>query len=469
MSKATYLFLAVLGVLLMIAIVGLVALSSNEWIVASSKFVLGLIGIVMGAWFLHAFVLTALCTGPDDPLHANPVAPAVTSKPAPATATLTPPPGAAAPVGVAAPAPAAAKPAQAAAANTANVAMPLAAHAGAQPGPEHTDGYSKFRHVAAADHEALIGMFTFAYAFTLLALGLVMLPFATLPREGTLPDSGPIRLLRGCVVQAPKAQRQGQAGTSAEAGSSSAANEVHHERVATSKMQPKQVAKARHPDQGRQASSTASAAPSEMSSSPAASSTASSSSSPASSSEETGLASAQADTPVWPKGLPVCGADPADVYTVLLSIGGVIAQSRPAPVVSKAGEGVTVAAPGTVYIVRDGFVVPLMIAVLALVGGTINLFRRLPEYQKRSHACFKGSPGVTPLLPCEAREFVVFQILQLVSAPFIAMVAYYAIAPQSMSSAVTLAVSSGLFSEAVLLRLRLLVEGPGKSPTEANP
>jgi hypothetical protein len=107
--------------------------------------------------------------------------------------------------------------------------------------------------------------------------------------------------------------------------------------------------------------------------------------------------------------------------------------------------------------------------VLALIGGVVNLMRRLPEYQKRSHPAFTGTADMTALQPYEAREFVVFQILQLVSAPFIAMVAYYAIAPQSQASTVALAFASGLFAEAVLLRMRVLVEGPGRTPTEAGP
>ena len=93
--------------------------------------------------------------------------------------------------------------------------------------------------------------------------------------------------------------------------------------------------------------------------------------------------------------------------------------------------------------------------------------RRVPEFQKRAHVDFVGTDKEPPLQPCEAREFVAFQILQLIAAPFLAMVALYVIAPQSLPSAIALSFVSGLFSEGVLLRIRALVEGPEKTQTQA--
>ena len=117
---------------------------------------------------------------------------------------------------------------------------------------------------------------------------------------------------------------------------------------------------------------------------------------------------------------------------------------------------------------QSGFVVPLFVAVLALFGGAINLMRRLPELQKRSHEDFGGTGREAPLQPCEARELVVFQILQLISAPFIATVAFYAIDPQSLPAAVALSFLSGFWSEGILLRIRAVVEGPDRVQMEAH-
>lgn len=225
-----------------------------------------------------------------------------------------------------------------------------------------------------AKDKALKDMYTFSYAVTFLALILLLTyPFGTLQNQGT-SDTGPIRLLRGCVVVDPEAQQSG----------------------------------------GK-------------------------------------------DSKYTPTGTPICSAAPADAYANLLTIGGVVAKVDPA-------NGARVA----VYQVRDGFVIPFFQIILAFVGAIINLFRRIPEFQKRTHDNFIGSETEKPLQPFEAREFVTFQILQLIAAPFICMVAIYTITPTTLASAIGLSFASGMFSENVLLRIRALVEGTAKTPTEAN-
>jgi Carboxypeptidase regulatory-like domain len=260
----------------------------------------------------------------------------------------------------------------------------------------------------AARDEALTDIYAFAYTFTLLSLAVLALPFGNLLNAGSLPDAGPVRLLRGCLV-APD--------------------------PSTTKK-------------------TAAAKPGAA----AAASAASAASASTSSTEDTTPAKIE-----WPKGLPLCNGDLRDVHTVLITIGGVIASAAPELPASAASAG-----RPAVYQVRDGFVVPSLMIVLAIVGAAVNLMRRVPEVQKRAHLDFTGTQKETRLEPCEAREFVAFQILQLISAPFIAMVAFYVVAPQSLPSAIALAFVSGLFSEGVLLRIRALVEGPEKTVTQAT-
>ena len=88
------------------------------------------------------------------------------------------------------------------------------------------------------------------------------------------------------------------------------------------------------------------------------------------------------------------------------------------------------------FTVSGGFVVPFYVVVFAYIGGIVNLTRRLPEYQKRSACDYVSTPAEPKLLTIEAREFVVFQLMQLLSSPFVAMVAYYALEPKSIASAV---------------------------------
>lgn len=258
-----------------------------------------------------------------------------------------------------------------------------------------------------ARDQALTDIYAFAYTFTLLSLAILALPFGNLLNAGSLPDAGPVRLLRGCLV-APE--------------------------TVTSKKS----------EAGKAGAATAASAASAASAS-------------TSSAEDTSPTKIE-----WPKGLPLCKGDLRDVHTVLVTIGGVIAKSAAESPSSTATSG-----HPAVYEVRDGFVVPSLMIVLAIVGAAVNLMRRVPEVQKRAHVDFMGTEKETRLEPCEAREFVAFQILQLISAPFIAMVAFYVVAPQSLPSAIALSFVSGLFSEGVLLRIRALVEGPEKTVTQA--
>lgn len=143
-------------------------------------------------------------------------------------------------------------------------------------------------------------------------------------------------------------------------------------------------------------------------------------------------------------------------YPWLVSVGGVVALecgSMEAPCAGRPDGG------PPLYRVQGGFVVPFYVLVFAFVGGVVNLTRRVPEYQKRSSCHFTGTTTESVVTLLEAREIVVFQIMQFLSAPFIAMVAYYAFEPRSVTTAAVAGFFSGFATESVLLLLRGMFNG----------
>jgi hypothetical protein len=112
--------------------------------------------------------------------------------------------------------------------------------------------------------------------------------------------------------------------------------------------------------------------------------------------------------------------------------------------------------------ITNGLVVPFYVVFLAFIGGAVSLTRRIPEYQKRAEPDYKPASDLaafSKLEPYEARESVVFQIMQLISAPFIAITAYWAIAPSTVPASIGLAFVSGFASETVLMLIRGVVDG----------
>ena len=109
-----------------------------------------------------------------------------------------------------------------------------------------------------------------------------------------------------------------------------------------------------------------------------------------------------------------------------------------------------------------GLVVPLYVLVLALMGATVGMTRRLPEIQRRAASSYHGEweslgekKGVPlPIKPIRAREEVVFQIMQVFAAPLIAVTAYTVIGPDSVVAAALIGFSSGFASEAILKIIR---------------
>jgi len=118
--------------------------------------------------------------------------------------------------------------------------------------------------------------------------------------------------------------------------------------------------------------------------------------------------------------------------------------------------------------IQGGLVVPLYFIVLSLIGAAISLTRRVPEYHRRYSIHYVPTPDKPRLDRAAVREYLTFQVVQFLSAPLLAVVAYYLIAPESRAGLIALGFTAGFSSEAILLLIRSLVEKI--SPTrEAGP
>jgi hypothetical protein len=101
--------------------------------------------------------------------------------------------------------------------------------------------------------------------------------------------------------------------------------------------------------------------------------------------------------------------------------------------------------------VLGGVVVPLYFVIISLMGGLVSMMRRVPEYQRRIVSTCPEH------ISCErAREYLVFQIMQVLSAPLIAITAYYAFEPTSRAASIALAFITGFSSELILLYVRAI-------------
>ncbi|KQV46662.1 hypothetical protein [Duganella sp. Root336D2] len=136
----------------------------------------------------------------------------------------------------------------------------------------------------------------------------------------------------------------------------------------------------------------------------------------------------------------------------LLNIGGTLSGQA-------AGSTADIGTRANRATIAGGIVVPLPFVVIALFGGAISLSRRIPELQKRAEESYIATQDAPKLTHAELREKLLFQIVQYVSAPMIAIVAYQAIKPDSQSSAAALAFICGFGSETVLLMIRGLADG----------
>ncbi len=128
-----------------------------------------------------------------------------------------------------------------------------------------------------------------------------------------------------------------------------------------------------------------------------------------------------------------------------------------------------------------GLVVPLYVVVLAVFGGAVGMSRRVPEIQRGAAASAKQEDPEQAISAIEARERVVFQIMQVLSAPLIAITGFAAFEPDTMTAAVLIGFISGFASETILKKLRQAGEAvvgrpeksedglPDASPTRSGP
>jgi hypothetical protein len=148
----------------------------------------------------------------------------------------------------------------------------------------------------------------------------------------------------------------------------------------------------------------------------------------------------------------------SDNYQWIINIGGVVepwSGEKSATTQSSPGGGSAASGEGAAPLrgqVRGGVVVPLYVIVLALIGSAVSMTRRVPEYQRRA------MDSQDPLTNVQARENLVFQIMQVLSAPLIAITVYYIIKPDTPMTSVVLGFGSGFASEPILLMIRSLVE-----------
>ena len=104
--------------------------------------------------------------------------------------------------------------------------------------------------------------------------------------------------------------------------------------------------------------------------------------------------------------------------------------------------------------VKDGLLIPLFFIIMALMGGSISLTRRLPELQKQAGSEHIATEQQPKLSQYEFREHLIFQMVQYISAPFLAILAYYLIEPSNITNSVVLAFTAGFASETILLMVR---------------
>lgn len=142
-------------------------------------------------------------------------------------------------------------------------------------------------------------------------------------------------------------------------------------------------------------------------------------------------------------------------------------------------EACTPGSPGNRVFVSGGVVVPLSFVIIALVGGAISLSRQVPEIQRLSETYDYESPPsgrsagryivprvVNPVLSAaDVRQKLVFLIVQFISAPLLAAIAYQVIEPESAATSAALAFMCGFGSQAVLEWVRTIGESIGRRKT----
>ena len=107
--------------------------------------------------------------------------------------------------------------------------------------------------------------------------------------------------------------------------------------------------------------------------------------------------------------------------------------------------------------------------VLAVFGGAVGMSRRMPEIQRWAAASTKRENPKKAITAIEARERVVFQIMQVLAAPLIAHHCLRGVrARHEDGRAVLIGFASGFASESILMKLRqasdAVVGNRGRNP-----
>ncbi len=318
-----------------------------------------------------------------------------------------------------------------------------------------------------ADEKRLDRAITYCYVFVIFSLFGSMLPFLFLPHVPTLTNImrvSPIGVVRGCSVAAKGAKADfipielrcrdmtnqwvvNLGGVVWSPGIPATRSDVPAESTAGSSGLP---------------ATAPAAAPATVAAMPAAGSTPGSSGVP------------KVTTAALPASLPAADASPsasnsssAPAVATAAKPGGsavrTAAVSASAPVATTAAASAAVArstAASTdlpletdMNVIQGGLVIPLYVVVLSLMGASVSMTRRVPEYQRRL------SPKDPDFMSYDqAREALVFQVMQVFSAPLIAVTMYYLIEPGSRATTIVLAFASGFSSETILLFIRAFLE-----------
>lgn len=114
-----------------------------------------------------------------------------------------------------------------------------------------------------------------------------------------------------------------------------------------------------------------------------------------------------------------------------------------------------------------GLVVPVYFLAIAVLGACVGMVRRLPELHRRVTEKYwqefdpqvsGTNETVTPIEKTEARDRLVFQGVQVVFAPVVAILAYSFARPDDVAAAAILAFAAGYSSEIFLMLLRGLAD-----------
>jgi hypothetical protein len=199
--------------------------------------------------------------------------------------------------------------------------------------------------------------------------------------------------------------------------------------------------------------------------------------------KEAGTASAPAASGVAETSDPAPAGTLMDAntsYAWLISVGGVSGEivnrarsgagqeSNPQAQEARTGKGKPDGSEVAAVRVQDGLVIPFYVILVSIMGAAVSLSRRLPEYQRQAAIDDLQTDHLTLAV---AKERVVFELMQLVSAPLIVVAAFAAVTPTSPGVAIVLAFATGFASESILCLIRGVTDGlkPASASKQSRP